>query len=483
MSLEKHLMKKKDVHITFCDISKAFDRVWLEGLLFKLSHMGIKGPLYEWFRSYVTYRMQKVIIKGQSSHWGHITAGVPQGSVLGPLLFIAYINDLTEVVDCQIKIFADDTSLYVTVDTPEEAATQLNSNLERVRSWASQWLVNFNSSKTKAMTISNKKIVPPRVIFQNKIIEHVNEHKHLGLTFNNRLTWSNHINNIVKTVSKELDVLHKIASTIDRQSLDTVYKTFIRTKIEYACILWDNCYDYETDLLENCQLRAARIITGAKRGTSHEKLYKETKWPELKDRREMHKLCFMHKLVNETSPNYLIEILPNTKNVPYELRNISDVQQFTSRTEKFRKSLLPDCIRKWNALDDTIKMETSINKFRENITLDDKCIKWYYHGVRKFNVIHAQLRMECSNLRAHLCQLHVIDDPTCICSNAVEDNEHYFLNCPLYYVQRQKLFDTITPITELNIDIILNGTSELSYNNNIAIIDAVHEYIKESDRF
>ena len=132
------LDKKKDVRIVFCDISKAFDKVWHQGIIFKLKKLGINGDLLKWFQDYLDNRFQSVVIKGQVSWWSLIEAGVPQGSVLGPLLFLIYINDLAESVNCSIKMFADDTCLYITVEDPAEGAELLNHNLSRVHDWAKQ---------------------------------------------------------------------------------------------------------------------------------------------------------------------------------------------------------------------------------------------------------------------------------------------------------------------------------------------------------
>ena len=174
------LDKKKDVRIIFCDVSKAFDKVWHKGIIFKLKKYGITGNLLKWFEDYLTERNQRVVITGQCSEYGTIEAGVPQGSVLGPLLFLIQINDLDEAVDCNIKMFADDTCLYISVDDPDQAAGNLNNNLSNVNDWASQWI---NVNKTNAMTLSNRNIDHPYVIFNGSALENVKEHKHLGLTF------------------------------------------------------------------------------------------------------------------------------------------------------------------------------------------------------------------------------------------------------------------------------------------------------------
>ena len=130
----------KKVQAMFFYISKAFDRVWLwhKGLLFKLQSVGISGSLLEWFADYLFERMQRVVLPGVPSDWSALEADVPQGSILGPLLFLVYINDIVEDISSTIRLFADDTSLYLmhVVDSPLEAAMTLNRDVSRVYAWA-----------------------------------------------------------------------------------------------------------------------------------------------------------------------------------------------------------------------------------------------------------------------------------------------------------------------------------------------------------
>ena len=483
------LDKKKDVRIVFCDVSKAFDKVWHKGLLFKLFMIGIRGRLYEWFKDYLINRKQRVVIRGQSSEWGIIEAGVPQGSNLGPLLFLIFIDDLSKAVNCHIKLFADDTCLYVTVDDPNEASESLNTNLNNVRKWANQWLVKFNAEKTKAMTVSNKHLVHPPIQFDGVTLENVNTHKHLGLIFSKDLSWSYHIDSIIKDASKMLDVMRMLKYDVDRKSLETIYFTYIRPKLEYACQIWDDCTTRESNKLENLQLYAARIITGAKKGTSHELLYNDVSWSTLADRRTHVKLKYMHKIVHGNVPIFLSSVLPQVVGnvVPYRLRNRHNLTQFQCRTEKFRKSFFPDGIRLWNNLDEEIKSIDNIYEFNSKLPdMNKRSRKLYNYGVRQYNIIHAQLRLQCSNLKAHLYSLHVIDDPTCCCTIANEDNFHFFFQCPMYLVQRQNLVDSIRQITRLNrltVNVLLYGDDTFDDNVNQDIFAAVHMYIKDSGRF
>ena len=172
----------KEVRVVFCDISKAFDRVWHNGLLFKLKSIGISGKLLNWFSNYLADSKQRVVINGNASEFKLVEAGVPQGSILGPLLFLVYINDIVRELDCNVRLFADDTSLYIVVENPLHA---LNNNLGRIYKWAGVWLVDFNATKTKFMLLTRKRIqiVHPDLIMDNTILREVDTHNHLGLIF------------------------------------------------------------------------------------------------------------------------------------------------------------------------------------------------------------------------------------------------------------------------------------------------------------
>ena len=142
---------RKEVRVVFCDISKAFDRVWHEGLLFKLAVIGCSKSLLKWFTSHLSGRRQRVVINGMISDWASIFAGVPQGSFLGPLLFLIFINDIVYNIQSNIRLFTDITSLYIIVENPNTAALTLNSDLGTIHHWDGNWLVDFNPTKTTSL--------------------------------------------------------------------------------------------------------------------------------------------------------------------------------------------------------------------------------------------------------------------------------------------------------------------------------------------
>ena len=131
---------EKEVRVVFCDISKTFDRVWQDGLLHKLSCIGISGNLSNC--DYLSERKQRVVINGFASDFKPVNVGLPQRSILGPLLFLIYINDIVRTLNCNVRLFADDTSLYVVVENPAAAANVLNDDPINVYNWADQWLVS-----------------------------------------------------------------------------------------------------------------------------------------------------------------------------------------------------------------------------------------------------------------------------------------------------------------------------------------------------
>ena len=264
----------KEIRMVFLGLSKAFDKVWHKGLIHKLENLGVRDPLLSWFRTYLSNRIQRVTIEGHCSPWLHIESGVPQGSVLGPLLFLIYINDICEDVESSYFLYADDTSLLDIVDDPIVSASKLDKDLEKINTWCKNWLMDMNPSKCETITFSTKHLKPihPNLSLDNQPLREVTSHTHLGLTLLSNLSWSQHIFGMHKKASKKLNVLKSMKYRLDRSTLISLYKSLIRPVMEYADVIWDGCSEYESNILEGIQYEAARVVTGAIKGTSKDRL-------------------------------------------------------------------------------------------------------------------------------------------------------------------------------------------------------------------
>ena len=483
----KALDEGKEVRAVFCDISKAFDRVWHRGLLFKLQIAGISGSLLQWFTDYLHNRKQRVVLPGANSDWTSVNSGVPQGSILGPLLFLLYINDIVEDINSSIRLFADDTSLYIIVDNPVEAANQLNSDLSKIHLWATKWLVKFNPAKSESVIFSrrqNKPYHPPVVLNQKQVAE-VTSHKHLGLVFSNDCSWHEHLEYLKAKTWSRINIMRKLKFKLDRRSLQTIYFSFIRPLLEYADVVWDNCTQYEVNDLEKIQNEAARIVSGATRLVSINSLSLETGWESLSSRRKKHKLQLFFKMQNNLAPDYLSSLVPPTvgSTSAYPLRNSSNLHTLRAKTQLYFNSFLPSVIRDWNELPEEIRFSSSLGAFKYKLNRDVIMPpKFYFTGKRLGQIYHARLRTNCSPLNQHLFSKNIIDSPTCACG-AVEDTYHYLFVCNRFSNLRQELFNTVSMICQPTLNVLLFGNDELSMQQNSNIFLAVQNFVLKTKRF
>ena len=281
----------KEVRAVFCDVSKAFDRVWHRGLLYKLSCIGCSSLVVKWFSSYLSSWRQRVVINGESSDWSPIRARVPQGSILGPLLFLIYINDIVKDIGSAIWLFADDISLYIVVDSPETAAGIINTDLSKMCNWAIDWLVICNTNKTISMLISMKlvQVNHPPLQMDGSILTEKQSNKHLGITFSKTCTWTEHIDNISKKAWVRLNLFRPLKFRVSRKTLEKMYISFILPLLEYCDSVWDTASTESKEKLDAIHIEAGRIISGATKLCSVEKLLVELGWDSLQNRRNKHK--------------------------------------------------------------------------------------------------------------------------------------------------------------------------------------------------
>ena len=322
--------------------------MWHQGILCKLISYGVEGSLFCLIENYLENRNQRIIRHGQCSSWKNIVSGVTHGSVLGPLLFLIYINDLPNGIVSICKIFADDTSIFSKVFDKNLSQNIINNDLSIISEWAFQWKMQFNPDPNKQANevyFSRKSSagVHPPVDLNNSPVQLCESHKHLGIVLEKHLSFHEHIPKKIKICNKLIDTIKNLPFYLPRKSLLTIYKSFVRPHLDYSDIIYDNP-ENETLLnnLEKVQYQACLAITGAFQATSRESLYRELGLECLQTRRWFRKM-----ILNGLAPKYLFDILPVLKNWHYTARKQSklELSQFFTRTKSFSNSFFPTALR------------------------------------------------------------------------------------------------------------------------------------------
>ena len=200
-------------------------------------------------------------------------------------------------------MFADDTSIQKCLDSHDDFKV-INDDLLKLSIYGTQWLITFNALKTKYIIVSKRKTraMHPDLFLNDTKLTEVNNHKHLGLTISNNMTWSSHINEILAKAEKRLSMMRRSKHILPRSCLDKLYKSMILPLLDYCYVIYDSCTMYESEQLDKLQRKASLLCTGAFRITSSEKLLKELGWPKLKNRRTSHRLVSFYKILNDLTP-------------------------------------------------------------------------------------------------------------------------------------------------------------------------------------
>ena len=491
-----------DTRGVFLDISKAFDRVWHEGLIFKLKSYGISGPLLGLIQNFLFERSQRVVLDGQSSEWTEILAGVPQGSILGPLFFLIYINDLPDDIISKIKIFADDSSLFSLIVDQLRCSIELNRDLEKINNWASQWKMAFNPDPSKQavevyFTRKLKPPDPPVLNFNGTDIAVEDHQKHLGLFLDKKLTFDHHLNEKFAKANRGIGLINNLRKFLSRRSLITIYKTYVRPHLDYGDIVYDIPGNASfSEKIEKIQYNACLAITGCFRGTCREKLYLELGLESLSDRRFIRRMVFFYKIVKGFAPGYLTDYLPPlTREGGRRERPYFEEQFF--RTERYRASFFPYCVIEWNKLDRNLRDLPTVKQFKNALLafLKPKITQIYSVLDNKGVIFLNRLRMGFSHLREHKFRHNFQDtqDPLCSCqvNSAVETTEHFLMHCSVYANVRRTMFDRLLQL-DINLlpfkpktlfNLLIYGDSKLKYTQNHDILSITVKFLRESGRF
>ncbi|MEW8489873.1 MAG: reverse transcriptase family protein, partial [Candidatus Thiodiazotropha endolucinida] len=237
--LAQGLEEGEQIDAVLLDFSKTFDKVPHQRLLLKLHHFGIRGSLLSWIESFLTDRSQKVLVEGKASPSVPVVSGVPQGTVLGPLLFLLYINDLPEKVSSTVRLFADDSLLYRKIKSQEDHDI-LQEDLHLLEGWESDWQMLFNPSKCEVIRITKKRNrIPGSYCIHGQQLALAKSGKYLGVTITDTLSWNAHVDQAAKKANNSLAFLRRNLSSCPSQTKEPSYKSLVRPVLEYGSTVWD----------------------------------------------------------------------------------------------------------------------------------------------------------------------------------------------------------------------------------------------------
>ena len=345
---------------------KAFDSVPHHRLLSKLAAYGIQGPVLTWIKGFLLGRQQRVVVNGQQSKWSDVKSGIPQGSVLGPTLFVIYINDLPDLVKSGVKLFADDTKLYARSDT-NEASLQLQADLDGLQDWAEKWQMKFHPDKCTVLKVgripSEHKYVMRNGDEQITLGETTVE-KDLGVLVDPHLNFHEHISQAVSRANRLLGLIRRSFLNLDTETFNLLYKGLIRPILEYSQAVWSPHKLGEQRMIEGIQRRATKMIPAIKDLTYQGRL-KHLKLPTLVHRRKRGDMIdvfkYMHGLYNTDVPLFRLSTEERTRG------NTLKLTKAYARLDVRKHFFSNRIIDEWNSLPDEVVTAPSVNSFKTRL--------------------------------------------------------------------------------------------------------------------
>jgi len=358
---------RHQVDLIMLDFSKAFDTVPHSRLLRKLKHYGINGKLHDWLTTWLTKRTQQVVIDGQTSASCRVKSGVPQGTVLGPIMFLVYINDIGQNVTSGIQLFADDCILYRIIKSPHDEQA-LQEDLTRVSNWANIWQMRFNVNKCVVLRCSRLlSQSQPRYLLENQPLHNVTEHLFLGVTLDSRLSFSTHIKLTSAKATKTFNFIRRNLHRCSRSTKAKAYSSMVRPILEYCSTVWDPHILKDVNELEKVQRRSARwVMSDYNWSSSVTSMLNLLQWPTLTNRRLTARLHTFYKSIYHLTAVQLPPYFSQTQRSTRQYHPLHFIIPSTN-CDYYKYSFFPRTIREWNDLPNDLIESNSLPQFKAKL--------------------------------------------------------------------------------------------------------------------
>jgi len=369
--LAKSLDNGKQVDMLILDFSKAFDTVAHQRLINKLDNYGITNNVKSWITTWLTSRTQRVVVDGEQSSDARVRSGVPQGTVLGPLMFLLYINDIGDKIsdNTNIRLFADDSLLYRETGNNPDSDT-LQHDLDKLVEWSSTWQMNFHPMKCYHLRISRKKVpLDTHYTMLGHTLERVDHYPYLGVEISGDLSWNKHITKVTSKAQRALGFVRRNLSSTPRPVKVQMYRALVRPHLEYAAAAWDPYTQKNIWELEMVQRRAARFVVSnySREPGTVTNIMTDLQWPTLESRRMVSRLCLLHKAIHNqvavTLPPYITQPTRHTRQ-SHQQRYL----QVRTNTKTHQYSFFPRTIKEWNGLPPNILAINEADLFKTAVS-------------------------------------------------------------------------------------------------------------------
>ena len=358
----------------FIDLTKAFDTVDIDILLYKLNHYGFRGKSNDWFKSYLTNRLQFTSIRGVNSSPKELSCGVPQGSILGPLLFILFINDLPYATNFFNILYADDTTLQMSSNDLCELFHLANIELTKLADWFKANKLTLNISKTKYMLFRKKTANIDfsnfKLLIEGKEIDRIGQgckeesFKFVGINLDEFLTWEHHTKYVAGKAANAVFALSKLKNVVPLNAKLTIYNSLFRSFIEYGICAWGRSKSKNIDRITTLQKRAMRCIFNAKYNAHTDPIFHKLKVLKFNDLLDLNEICFVHKFIYEKLPSSFDNFFTKLPNFDRNL-SLCTIHLKNINLKYFPSYSMP---LRWNSLPLNIKRISLVLTFKKSYT-------------------------------------------------------------------------------------------------------------------